>query len=251
MDNFNYLLIRKKIYDALLSRDGLYGDSNLPLLKREFNFARVKITNPRNALVNNLKDNFIAENKPEQLTSESLFDLEKLVENCELCQLSKSRKNTVFGEGDANADVFVVGEAPGANEDLEGRVFVGKAGQLLTKMLLAIDLKREACFISNVLKCRPPFNRDPNPDEIQKCAKFLDKQIEIVKPKVILALGRIAAQRLLNVEKKMFEFRNSKNFYKGIPLLVTYHPSALLRNEQWKRYAWEDLKRLRNLLNNL
>ncbi len=178
----------------------------------------------------------------------SLAELEKKVSECKKCGLHLTRKNTVFGKGSDKIKLVIIGEAPGAEEDEKGEPFVGRAGQLLTKMLTAIDISREDIFICNVLKCRPPGNRDPLPEEIAECSVYLDLQLKFLKPDYILALGRIAAMRLLGKQSTMKEFRESDHSYKGIPVLVTYHPSALLRNPNWKYPAWDDLKRLKDLL---
>ncbi|MDD4204523.1 MAG: uracil-DNA glycosylase [Candidatus Delongbacteria bacterium] len=178
----------------------------------------------------------------------SIQELEKLVSECKKCELHKTRKNVVFGKGSDKEKLVIIGEAPGAEEDQTGEPFVGRAGQLLTKMLSAIDINRDDIYICNVLKCRPPGNRDPLPDEITMCSNYLDMQLEFLKPRYILALGRIAAMRLLGKQSTMKEFREGDHSYKGVPVLVTYHPSALLRNPNWKYPAWEDLKRLKELL---
>lgn len=178
----------------------------------------------------------------------SLEQLEEAVRNCKKCELHRSRKNPVFGTGSDKKKLVIIGEAPGKDEDESGEPFVGRAGQLLTKMLTAIDIDRNDVFICNVLKCRPPENRDPKPEEIAKCSYYLDRQLEILKPDYILALGRIAALRLLNIQLPMKELRESIHKYKQIPVLVTYHPSALLRNPNWKYPAWEDLKKLKDLM---
>jgi DNA polymerase len=143
---------------------------------------------------------------------------------------------------------MVVGEAPGANEDETGRPFVGQAGQLLTKILAAIDLTREDVFIANVLKHRPPGNRNPKPDEVEACSPYLIRQIQLIKPKVILALGTFAAQTLLDTKTPIGKLRGQVHRYHGIPLVVTYHPAALLRNPAWKRPTWEDVKLARRVL---
>ncbi|MBN2788971.1 MAG: uracil-DNA glycosylase [Candidatus Delongbacteria bacterium] len=180
---------------------------------------------------------------------DSLQVLKKVVEECQLCELHKSRLNTVFGAGSDRSKLLIIGEAPGAEEDKIGLPFVGRSGKLLTKMLEAIDLSREDVFICNVLKCRPPNNRDPKSEEIKQCSMYLDKQLEILKPRYILALGRIAAKRILEKDIPMKDFRKEVHFYHNIPVMVTYHPSALLRNPKWKYEAWEDLKKLRSNLN--
>jgi DNA polymerase len=144
--------------------------------------------------------------------------------------------------------MMVVGEAPGANEDETGHPFVGQAGQLLTKILAAIDLTREDVFIANVLKHRPPGNRDPKPNEVEACSPYLARQIQLVKPKVILALGTFAAQTLLDTKTPIGKLRGAVHRYHGVPLVVTYHPAALLRNPAWKRPTWEDVKLARRVL---
>ena len=152
------------------------------------------------------------------------------------------------GEGDPNADFMCVGEAPGANEDQTGRPFVGAAGQLLTKILAAIKLTREEVFIANVLKHRPPGNRNPAPDEVVACSPYLLRQLELVKPKVIVAFGTFAAQTLLETKIPLGKLREQVHLYHGTPLVVTYHPAALLRNEAWKRPTWKDVQLARRIL---
>ena len=170
------------------------------------------------------------------------------IRQCQKCALGQSRTHFVFGTGNPDADLMFVGEAPGRDEDLQGKPFVGRAGQLLTVMLQAIDLKRENVFIANVLKCRPPNNRDPLPEEIEKCEPYLIKQIELIKPKLIVALGRFASASLLRTKVALATLREDIHDYNGVPLIVTYHPAALLRNPQIKADAWEDLKKIRAYL---
>jgi len=170
------------------------------------------------------------------------------IKNCMLCELGKTRTNFVFGTGNPNAKLMFVGEAPGKDEDLQGEPFVGRAGQLLNKMLQAIGSKREDVYIANVLKCRPPKNRDPKPDEIDKCEPYLLHQIDLIKPAVIVALGRFGGASLLRTSMSLGDMRKSEHLYNNIPLIVTYHPAALLRNPQWKRQAWEDLKKIKTYL---
>jgi DNA polymerase len=177
------------------------------------------------------------------------------VRSCTSCRLCDTRKNAVPGEGMPRPEVMVIGEGPGADEDATGRPFVGKAGQLLDKMLASIGLSRETnCFIANVIKCRPPANRDPQPQETAACTSFLHRQIQLLQPRFILCAGRISAQTLLNTSDSIGKLRSRFIDFpadgKTIPLLVTYHPSALLRNEDYKRPAWEDLKLLRAELEN-
>lgn len=179
----------------------------------------------------------------------ALVELYYEVKNCKGCQLSNTRTKLVFGAGNAGAPVMVIGEAPGRDEDLQGIPFVGKAGALLTKMLAAIQLDREKdVFITNVLKCRPPENRNPGQTESLACIPILRRQIAIIKPQAILALGRIAAHELLNVTEGIGKLRTETHNYNSTSVIVTYHPAALLRNERYKRPAWEDLQKLQIIL---
>lgn len=172
--------------------------------------------------------------------------------HCTRCPLAGTRTNCVPGEGVSNPLVMVIGEGPGYEEDVQGRPFVGKAGQLLDKMLAAIQLDRNNnCYIANIVKCRPPQNRDPYPQEQDACYAFLEAQINILKPKMLLCLGRISAHKLLNTEESISKIHGKLFEYNKIPLMITYHPSALLRNEELKRPAWDDLKLFRQKLNEL
>ena len=174
--------------------------------------------------------------------------LQAKVAACTKCELHSSRTQTVFGVGNHNADVLVIGEAPGLDEDAQGEPFVGRAGALLNAMLQAIDLQREQVYIANILKCRPPGNRDPHVDEVAQCQPYLQQQIELLQPKVIFAVGRIAAQSLLQSDDAVGKLRGKLHDYQGIPLLVSYHPAYLLRKPTEKRKAWQDLLRLRAVL---
>lgn len=167
---------------------------------------------------------------------------------CTRCALHTNARNAVPGEGNPQAELVCVGEGPGASEDEQGLPFVGESGQLLTKILAAIQLSREAVYICNVVKHRPPGNRDPLPDEVQACAPYLQRQLALVKPRVILALGRFAAQTLLGTSTPLGKLRERIHWYHGVPVVATYHPAALLRNEAWKRPAWEDVKVARRIL---
>jgi len=180
----------------------------------------------------------------------TLDGIAKLVHECTRCPLYKTATHGVPGEGNPQAELVCVGEAPGANEDATGRPFVGAAGQLLTKILGAINMTREDVFICNVLKHRPPGNRNPMPKEVEACSPYLVRQIEIIKPKVILAFGTFAAQTLLETKTPIGKLRGMVHRYHGVPLIVTYHPAALLRNPAWKRPTWEDVKLARRLLDN-
>ncbi len=167
--------------------------------------------------------------------------------DCSKCSLCSTRQNFVFGAGNSAAGIMFVGEAPGADEDRQGEPFVGAAGQLLNKIISAMDLRREDVYICNILKCRPPNNRDPQPEEIEQCEPYLKRQIELIQPKVICTLGRFAAQTLLRSSDSMGHMRGQSHQYEGIPLVATYHPAALLRNAQWKRPTWVDMKRVRQI----
>ena len=170
--------------------------------------------------------------------------------DCTRCKLHRmGRRQVVFGVGNPDADLMFVGEAPGADEDIQGIPFVGRAGQLLTKMIQAIQLERDQVYIANVIKCRPPDNRNPEPDEIDTCQPFLFRQIEAVRPKVIVALGSFAAKTLLKTQDSISRLRGRVYDFQGAKLIPTFHPSYLLRSPQFKREAWEDLKRARALLN--
>lgn len=176
--------------------------------------------------------------------------LQAEVAACRACGLCEGRTQTVFGVGDRNASLMVVGEAPGAEEDKQGEPFVGRAGKLLDQMLRALELPREQVFIANILKCRPPNNRDPQPAEVAACEPFLQRQLHGVAPKLILAVGRIAAQNLLKVDTPLGKLRGQLHHYgpEQVPVVVTYHPAYLLRSPKEKARAWEDLKRARALL---
>ena len=177
----------------------------------------------------------------------TLAEVATLVADCTKCKLCEARQHTVPGEGPAHARLVVVGEGPGRTEDETGRPFVGKAGELLTKILGAIDFPREQVFICNVVKCRPPENRLPQYDEIAACVPYLFRQIELLKPAVILAMGGTAAQTLLN-KQSLGALRNLVHRFRGIPVIVTYHPAALLRNPNWKRPTWDDVRIARRIL---
>jgi len=174
----------------------------------------------------------------------TMAELRKEAMSCKKCELHKTRATVVFGEGNENADLVFVGEAPGADEDRQGRPFVGRAGELLTKIIQAIKLTREDVYIMNVLKCRPPGNRDPELNEISCCKPFLNRQLELIRPKVICTLGRFATQTLLNTQIGITKLRGRFQLYNGIRLMPTLHPAYLLRNEGDKRLVWEDMKKI-------
>ena len=168
--------------------------------------------------------------------------------DCQRCKLGATRKNLVFGQGSPVARLMIIGEAPGADEDEQGLAFVGKAGQLLTKIVEAIGLTRDEVFITNILKSRPPQNRNPEPDEIMACQGFLDRQIDAIRPRVIVALGKFAAHWVLKTAEPITRLRGRMGEYKGIPVMPTYHPAYLLRTPSAKKEVWEDMKVVRGMI---
>lgn len=203
---------------------------------RETDMAKTKITPPT-----------IASN---DLSNCSWDELRQKVISCVLCPLSKTRINAVFGNGNQHAELLLIGEAPGANEDKQGEPFVGRAGLLLNEMLLSIGIKREDVFVTNVVKCRPPENRDPLPNEVATCAPYLAKQIEFLQPKLIIAVGRVAAQHLLASTETIGKLRSNTHSYGAnkIPLAVIYHPAYLLRSPGEKAKAYGDLVKIKQMI---
>ncbi|HSB54302.1 MAG TPA: uracil-DNA glycosylase [Gemmatimonadales bacterium] len=179
---------------------------------------------------------------------ESLAAVATMISGCTRCVLCQTRTNTVPGEGNPTARLMCIGEGPGATEDEKGRPFVGAAGQLLDQILAAIECPRESVFIANIVKCRPPQNRKPLPDEATNCLPYLHRQIALVRPKVLIALGSTAAEWLLNTKQSLGNLRGKVHRYGDIPLVVTYHPAALLRNPNWKKPTWDDVRIARQLL---
>jgi DNA polymerase len=231
---------KNRILQALIAQKEIFGDELFfPKTERKTGIKKSEIKSDQPEL-------FPAEKEDWEKTN-SLDELEKLICNCTNCRLYQNRNKFVFGTGNPDADVMVIGEGPGAEEDKQGLPFVGRAGKLLTDMLKAINFRREDVFIGNVVKCRPPGNRTPLPDEMETCMPYLKKQLELIKPKLILCLGLTAARGLLkkreslgNLRGKVFEFEDAK-------VMVTYHSAALLRNPHWKKDCWEDLKKFRRL----
>jgi DNA polymerase len=172
----------------------------------------------------------------------TLGELDGMICTCMKCPLGATRNNFVFGVGNPHADVVLIGEAPGAEEDAQGEPFVGRAGQLLNKILEAVGMTREEVYICNIIKCRPPENREPLPSEMETCVPYLWKQLELIKPKIILCLGRVSAQMLLKTNDGLNKLRGKVFDYQGSKVLITYHPAALLRNPAWKRPTWEDMQ---------
>ena len=227
---------------------GIYKNNTEPNLKVKEEISEViyKIDSQKKE-----EDQLFEEPKEKWELSKNLNELNDLICNCKKCQLGSARNKFVFGSGNPNADAIVIGEGPGADEDAQGLPFVGRAGKLLTDILKAIKFSRDEVYIANIVKCRPPGNRTPYPQEMDTCIPYLKKQIELIQPKVILCLGLTAAQGLLKKKEsltkmrgKIFEFENKK-------VMVTYHPAALLRNPNWKRGCWEDVKKFRKLYDEL
>ena len=180
----------------------------------------------------------------------NLTSLDEIIKKCKKCNLHKTRQNTVFGEGDPDSNIMIIGEAPGREEDEAGRPFIGRAGKLLNEFLKSIDLNRDSVFIVNTIKCRPPENRDPEAAEINACSNYLDQQINIIKPKVLVLLGKIAANRLLGEDMPMSELRLKKFFIDkyDIPIIVFYHPAYILRSPSQKKKVWDDLQYLKGII---
>lgn len=223
------------------------GFERLPLSDFGMRNAECGIENNENSTIRNPKSEIDKEDALKALRDE--------IGDCQRCKLSKGRTHIVFGEGNANAKIMFIGEAPGREEDLQARPFVGDAGQLLTRLIERMGFKREDVYIANIVKCRPPMNRDPQDDEMSTCFPFLDRQIEIISPEVIMSLGKISAYMLMGVKGPISKFSITKvrgRFYeyKGIPVMPTFHPAYLLRNPKDKWLTWEDaqavLKKLRN-----
>jgi len=175
-----------------------------------------------------------------------LDDIAIHASSCTACQLADQRTSVVFGIGNPKADIVFIGEAPGRDEDMKGEPFVGRAGQLLDRMLVALGMNRSEVYIMNTVKCRPPNNRDPRPDEVEACSRWFDAQLKALSPKIICLLGRVSAQTVLETDKPLSVLRRNWHDYHGIPVQVMYHPAYLLRSPQQKRYAWSDLCGLKN-----
>jgi DNA polymerase len=237
--------IKKQVIEALKDQKEIFGDDLFEEKSRKTTIVAEKIDTYME------EENLFPAEKEEWEKAPTLKKLEDLICNCTECKLHEGRNKFVFGSGNPDADVIVIGEGPGAEEDKQGLPFVGRAGQLLTDVLKAINFRRDEVYIANVVKCRPPGNRTPLPDEMDTCLPYLKKQIALIKPMAILCLGLTAARALLkkrdsltNMRGKVFEFENAK-------VMVTYHTAALLRNPHWKRGCWEDVQKFRKLFDEL
>lgn len=209
------------------------------------------ITKQVQKLNTELIEKFLQSITEDFIKAKSLSELDSQINNCKKCPLGQTRKKFVFGVGNPSAEIVFIGEAPGADEDAQGEPFVGRAGKLLTRTLLQIGLTREEVYICNILKCRPPNNRDPLPEEVDKCEPYLLKQLSLIKPKIIVALGRIAGNTLLKSNLTLSKLRENVYNYYGIPLFITFHPAAILRNINWKPVFIEDLKNVKNYYDKL
>jgi len=245
--------INKLVVEAIKDQKEIFGDllfeninSKIVYYQKEEGIAHQEVVKEKNEsgfAGNSVNENFS--------NAKSLDELNSMICECQKCPLGKTRNKFVFGGGNPKAHAMLIGEAPGADEDKKGEPFVGRAGKLLNDILKAVNLNREDVYIANILKCRPPGNRDPQPVEMDTCIPYLNKQIELINPKIILCLGRIAVNALLNLNLSLSELRKSIHEYKGVKVVATYHPAALLRNPQWKRGCWEDVKKFRKLYDEL
>ncbi len=249
---------KQKIIEALKDQQAIFGDD---LFEEKANLTKSKAAVPakeKTPILSSRRTTVVKEPIAKPLApknavkddwekSESLEQLNSLICNCTKCVLHKGRNKFVFGSGNPNADVMVIGEGPGAEEDKQGLPFVGRAGQLLTDILKAIKFSREEVYIANIVKCRPPDNRTPLPVEMDTCLPYLKKQIELIKPKLILCLGLTAAKGLLKKKDSLTSLRGQVFEYEGIKTMVTFHPAALLRNPNWKKDCWVDVQKFRKL----
>ncbi len=245
--------LNDELIQALLDQKEIFGD-NLFETRSEIQKDRSKLRKTeivRNSLKGDEEIPMFEDPKENWEKTQSLEELNGLIKDCTKCSLHKSRNKFVFGVGNPDADVLIVGEGPGAEEDKQGEPFVGRAGKLLNDILKAINFERSEVYIANIVKCRPPGNRTPLAEEMDCCFPYLNKQIELIKPKLILALGLTAAQGLLRKRDSLTSMRGKLFDYKGIKTMVTYHPAALLRNPQWKRGCWEDVQKFRKLYDDM
>lgn len=240
---------RKNIVQALTDQQEIFGDDMLE--KLDFDLSARKTSNSAASIGGSSDSKDIQVDTGNKLfmedfqNADSLDALYDIIHECQKCALGATRTKFVFGVGNPNADLMLIGEAPGAEEDKQGIPFVGRAGKLLTDILKAIDFEREDVYIANILKCRPPQNRDPLPSERELCYPYLMKQMEIIKPKVILCLGRIAANALLHKNESLTRLREDDYTLNNVKVFITYHPAALLRNPNWKRGCWEDVQKVK------
>jgi len=246
--------IKKQIIEALKDQKEIFGDELFETSKRKTEILKTQSSKLEVVKSKKYDDNGMAlfeDEKEEWEKANNLDELYSLTKDCKKCPLHKSRKNFVFGSGNPNADIMCIGEGPGAEEDKQGLPFVGRAGQLLTEILKAIKFTRDEVYIANILKSRPPENRTPLPEEMDACLPYLLKQIELIKPKLILCLGLTAAQALLKKKASLTSLRGQLYEFMSATVMVTYHPAALLRNPNLKKDCWEDVKKFRKLYDEL
>jgi DNA polymerase len=239
--------LKKQLIETLKDQKEIFGDELFEKIKVE----RKTTVVVKKKTSKSEESELFPEKKEEWEKADTLEQLEGLINQCSSCKLHEGRNKFVFGSGNPNADVMVVGEGPGAEEDKQGLPFVGRAGKLLTDILKAINFERDDVFIANIVKCRPPDNRTPLPDEMDTCLPYLKKQIEIIKPKVILCLGLTAAKGLLKKRDSLTSMRGKVFEFENIKVMVTYHPAALLRNPNWKSPCWEDVQKFKKLYDEL
>ena len=197
----------------------------------------------------NIDTSWIKNMSDVKMNLSNLNNLELEAKNCHACALSNTRNNVVFGKGNQKAKILIIGEAPGKDEDSSGEPFVGRAGKLLNEILFSMKLSRDNVYITNTIKCRPPENRNPNSDEINSCSRFLDREISLISPNIIILLGKVAAERLMNTSETMSSLRGKVHFYKNtdIPMLVFYHPAYLLRSPSEKSKVWDDILLMKSI----
>ena len=245
-----------RLIEALKDQQEIFGDilfEKISSEKIDYNEIGLEVKKKIEIKENSSESLFEVKEKSSEnfANGKNLDEFHKQICECQKCPLGITRNKFVFGVGDPNSNVMLIGEAPGADEDAQGEPFVGRAGKLLNDILKAINFSREEVYIANILKCRPPGNRNPLPEEMEKCIPYLYKQIELIKPKMILCLGLIAASTLLKTKQSLGKLRGSVFEYGDIKVMVTYHPAALLRNPQWKKSCWEDVQKFRKLYDEL
>ncbi len=248
------LELKKIIVEALKGQQAILGDDLFEVTNFNFSFREKKEEKISfSKFEKDVVDNPSVEKslQPFSTNASTIDEFSAEISNCDRCKLASTRNKFVFGEGNSNADLMLIGEGPGAEEDAQGIPFVGKAGKLLNDILKAINFKREEVYIANIVKCRPPNNRNPLPEEIAACIPYLHKQIEFINPKIILCLGLVAATSLLETKNSLTKMRGNEYDLNGRIVMVTYHPAALLRNPGWKRGCWEDVQKLRKLYDSL
>jgi len=241
----------KLVIEALKDQKAYFGDELFAAMNFDINLENILDSNATSFIHETERPLKTDIKTSVHLNYSSVEELDANINTCKKCALGSTRLKFVFGVGNPNADLMLIGEAPGADEDKQGIPFVGRAGKLLNDILKAIEFERDDIYIANILKCRPPNNRDPLPSERETCSPYLYKQIELIKPKIILCLGRISANVLLNNKESLTRMRGEVYDFAASKLMVTYHPAALLRNPNWKRGCWEDVQKVRKLYDQL